>query len=196
MDADAEWPAVLEKFFQRAELYQSLRALQLEAVVFASSARSDIYDNLRSLAEDIQVLLLARQQNQNIDSADSKMELDSDEPTVEPQLPETRAQDMMQSVMTKEQTLQAIDAFVARQRKEIDITNQDEFLVAAEGRDTTCARVDAKGTSRGVLIQRDVVFNDRSALERSTTAQPSTTDLSGDAHSLPLDGLVERVDSL
>ncbi|KAJ1668727.1 hypothetical protein GGF38_002667, partial [Coemansia sp. RSA 25] len=128
--------------------------MQLEAVVFASAARSDIYDNMLNLSEDIQALLLARQQqsapsDQSIASVDCKMELDSEEPTargpdaqpleaLEPiERHSARAQDVMQSVMTKEQTLQAIDGFVARQRKEIDSNNQDEFLVPAGGRDAT-----------------------------------------------------------
>ncbi|KAJ2584811.1 hypothetical protein GGH95_000131 [Coemansia sp. RSA 1836] len=187
--------------------------MQLEAVVFASAARSDIYDNMLNLSEDIQALLLARQQqsapsDQSIASVDCKMELDSEEPTargpdaqpleaLEPiERHSARAQDVMQSVMTKEQTLQAIDGFVARQRKEIDSNNQDEFLVPAGGRDATCARIDAKGTNCGVQIQLNVAFNDSGALERSTAAKPDTAGHSGGAHSLPLDGLAERVGNL
>ncbi|KAJ2868016.1 hypothetical protein GGH94_000436 [Coemansia aciculifera] len=215
MEADMEWPVIFERFFQRTELFQCLQAMQLEATVFASAAQDDLYDNLARLSEDIQALLLSVKQRQPAPSgqgdaaSDHKMELDSAESQVrhehDLQLPEdstsskkrkAHAQDIVQSALTKEQTLEAIDSFVARQRKEIDINNQDEFLVPPGGRDATCARIDAKGTNRGVQIQLDVAFNDTNALERSTPAQPDTHDDSKDARSLPLDGLVERVDNL
>ncbi|KAJ2020292.1 hypothetical protein GGI09_007394 [Coemansia sp. S100] len=216
MEADTEWSVIFERFFQRTELFQCLRAMQLEATVFASAAQDDLYDNLGRLSEDIQTLLRSVKQQQPVPSgqddagSDHKMELDSAESPVRPeldsqQLPEeststkkrkVHTQDFVQSTLTKEQTLEAIDGFVARQRKEIDINNQDEFLVPAEGRDATCARIDAKGTNRGVQIQLDVAFNDSNVLERSTAAQPNTRDDGKDARSLPLDGLVERVDNL
>ncbi|KAJ2747630.1 hypothetical protein GGI20_000279 [Coemansia sp. BCRC 34301] len=201
MEAGAEWSALLEKFFQQAELFQCLRALQLETVVFASASQSGIYDDLRSLADDIHALLLARQRQQQVSPAGQAVASEGSNMELDSQLPEApgiierhnaRTQDVMQNMLTKEQTLQAIDGFVARQREEIDSNNRDEFLVSAEGRDTTCARIDAKGTNRGVQIQ----VSDSSALQKSTLVQPDTADHSGDSRSLPLDGLTERVDNL
>ncbi|KAJ2793251.1 hypothetical protein H4S07_007110, partial [Coemansia furcata] len=215
MEADTEWSVIFERFFQRTELFQCLRAMQLEATVFPSVAKGDLYESLGRLSEDIQTLLILVKQRHSAPSdqddagSNHKMELDSVESPVrhgyDSQQPEAStspmkrkapAQDIVQSALTKEQTLQAIEGFVARQRKEIDINNQDEFLVPAGGRDTTCARIDAKGTNRGVQIQLDVTFNDSSALERSTAAQSEAPDNGNDARSLPLDGLVERVDNL
>ncbi|KAJ2490774.1 hypothetical protein IWW37_002877 [Coemansia sp. RSA 2050] len=218
MEADADWSVIFERFFQQTELFQCLRAMQLEATVFASTAQDGLYDNLSRLSDDIQALLLSVKQRQSAPldqgdgGSDHKMELDAEESPASlghgSQLPEASqspspmkrkalAQDtIVQSALTGEQTLQAIDDFVARQRKEIDINNQDEFLVSAGGRDTTCARIDAKGTNQGVQIQLDAVFNDNSALERSSAAFLNAPDVSETAHSLPLDGLVERVDNL
>ncbi|KAJ2686214.1 hypothetical protein IWW39_003772 [Coemansia spiralis] len=220
MEADAEWSVIFERFFQRTELFQCLQAVQLEATVFASTAQDDLYANLGRLSDDIQTLLLSVKQRQSAPldrgdgGSDHKMELDAEESParhgLDSQLPEASpspspsplkrkalARDaVVQSALTSEQTLQAINDFVAYQRKEIDINNQDEFLVSAGGRDTTCARIDAKGTNHGVQVQLDAVFSDSNAPERSTAALANAPDDSMAARSLPLDGLAERVDNL
>ncbi|KAJ2004765.1 hypothetical protein H4R26_002325 [Coemansia thaxteri] len=215
MVLDAQWAAPLETFFQRTELFQCLRALQLEAVVFAPAVRGDLYDSLRSLAEDIQAFVAAKQQlapldpnalpesSMDVDFAASASPMEGGDTRLSkvPQLAEKHKAIMLDAVqvtLTKDQTQQAMDEFVGRQRKEIDRNNQEEFLIPASGRDSTCARIDAKGANHGVQVQLDATFSGSGALERSRAAQASTVSSSNavSTHSKPLEGLFERVESL
>ncbi|KAJ2595159.1 hypothetical protein H4R99_005466 [Coemansia sp. RSA 1722] len=213
MSADAlgSWLAPFELFFQKAELRQSLRSLQVEAIAFPYTPPADFDDALRSLCSGIQAYLNNRtpsSQDQQDSTAAGAAESCPDSASTEAAVAsvdsenkkERISREVAQSTLTKEQTQQMMDDFVKRQWVEIDANNRDEFLKPEAGRDSTCARTDAKDTNRGVQIQLDIVRNDFDALGRSTLAAPDASsgkDEPGVAvNSKPLEGLSERVENI
>ncbi|KAJ1942623.1 hypothetical protein GGF37_003033 [Kickxella alabastrina] len=198
------WTAPFEAFFQRAELRQTLRALQVEAIAFPFAPGADFDDALRSLCTDIygylasraELLKKAAQPVVEHPSADNDA-VRKDGSNIDDAC-DRYSQDMVQSTITREQTQQMMDDFVDRQWVEINSNNREEFLIPAAGRETTCARADAKETNRGMQIQLDIVHNDRNALERSTNTR-STTAAGADTkpvNSVLYAGLEERVENI
>ncbi|KAJ1811682.1 hypothetical protein LPJ75_004026, partial [Coemansia sp. RSA 2598] len=226
-DALSSWLTPFEEFLQKAELRQSLRSLQVEAIAFPHTPPAGFDDALRSLCSGIQSYLNNRasgaQEDQQegtaagaagpcSDEVKADAEAEAKASASEEQMTATVAdgaetkgkkerisREIVQSSLTKEQTQQMMDDFVERQWVEINANNRDEFLIPEAGRDTTCARTDAKDTNRGVQIQLDIVRNDGDALGRSTHAPDTSSDKCGPgvaAISKPLDGLSERVENI
>ncbi|KAJ1832367.1 hypothetical protein LPJ73_008002, partial [Coemansia sp. RSA 2703] len=198
------WIAPFEKFYQRTELRQSLRALQIEAIAFPYTPTADFDQALYDLCSDIQKYISDRKAPEVADNKSASSRKDStlnNDKCAGTEVAEEKARmtkEVVQSTLTKDQTQNMMDDFIDRQRIEIDAINKEEFLIPASGRDTTCARTDAKSTNRGIQIQLDVIRDDRGALERSTTTcNGSSTDAATiDATSIPLGGLEERVENI
>ncbi|KAJ1647092.1 hypothetical protein LPJ64_001487 [Coemansia asiatica] len=205
IDDSGSWLTPFKEFFQKAELHQSLRSLQIETIVFPYMPPADFDNALRSLCSGIQSYLKSQQESSTTDArtevsfaaTEQKATAGSNDLDIKYK---HISREITQSALTKEQTQQLMDDFVERQWVEINANNRDEFLIPEAGRDTTCARTDAKDTNRGVQIQLDVVRNDNDALGRSTHV-PDTS--SGDkdpggiaVSSKPLEGLSERVDNI
>ncbi|KAI9506110.1 hypothetical protein GGI25_003780 [Coemansia spiralis] len=194
----SEWVPLFETFFKNTELNQSLRTLKIETVTFPCISLNFLSIHLRCLADGIQHLLEKHAHEKfSMQGADSTSK----------RADESNAQDVVQSICGKEGTAQNIDGFISKQRKEIDDNNRQEFLISETGRDSTCARVDANGASKGIQIQLSAVSNNNnnnsnssSALERSTTLNECLSHkqhgLLSESASLPLSGLDERVDNL
>ncbi|KAJ1954410.1 hypothetical protein EC988_002448, partial [Linderina pennispora] len=175
--SNAGWTKPFEVFFENTKLHQCLRALQIEAIVFAQTPTDNFNEQLRALSTAITTYLDGQKPDEaKEDEAHKRL-----------------ANDLAQTVATKAEVTQAVEGFVAGQRKEIDRYNQEEFLKAAEGREETSARTDANGTSRGVQIHKDETRTETGALERSTGAvqkeQPPKAPQK-------LDGLHERVENI
>ncbi|KAJ1906315.1 hypothetical protein LPJ81_001414 [Coemansia sp. IMI 209127] len=179
-----EWVRLLEEFFEKAELHQCRRTLGIETTTYPSiPSDTMLKDHLLHLANGIQSLAEGHAKQ---------------EPSDEVQDQSTNAkavQDIAQSVASKEETVRRMDAFIEAQRKEIDSNNQQEFLVSDEGRETTCARTDANGSSQGVKIQLDVAQGS-SALERSVASHKGSATRKEAQQDRLLGGLEERVENI
>ncbi|KAJ2513774.1 hypothetical protein H4217_006142 [Coemansia sp. RSA 1939] len=107
-------------------------------------------------------------------------------------------QDITQSAASKEEIVNRIDAFIEVQRKEIDSNNRQEFLVPEKGRESTCARTDASGSSQGVKIQPDSAQDgsNNTALKRLVTMDKDTEATKEGPKASLLGGLEERVENI
>ncbi|KAJ2386659.1 hypothetical protein H4S02_003750 [Coemansia sp. RSA 2611] len=181
-----EWLAPFEEFFQRTGLQQTLRALQIEAVVLPFRPDSGFSENLRTLADSIQKCL-ARSDDATTTGT-----------TGLPGEHGIRAQSIVQNTMDRKQTEQMMDDFIAQQRKGIDSSNRDEFLAAGGNDEEGCARINARGANCGVKLQEELVQNDKTALGRSTDQGlgPGPKDDAKPPESQPLNGLEERVENI
>ncbi|KAJ1665906.1 hypothetical protein IW140_002832 [Coemansia sp. RSA 1813] len=183
------WVRLLEEFFEKTELRQCLRTLKIETTTYPFiPSDAMLKDHLRCLSSGIQSLLekIAREEP-------------SDEVQSEGAGTKAIQQDIAQSVTSKEEAVRRIDAFIEVQRKEIDSNNRQEFLVSAEGRETTCARTDANGGNQGVKIHLDASQsnNSNSALERSVALHKSSpAEREAPPQNLSLGGLNERVENI
>ncbi|KAJ2452511.1 hypothetical protein EV183_002884 [Coemansia sp. RSA 2336] len=199
------WLPLFEDFLSKTGLQQTLRALQIEAVVLPFTPEGDIGSNLQGLANGIaQYLAKCEESKQASQSEEPQVPADpssGDTAASNTLKPEADAQreaylrDAMHNTLDQEQTKQKIQAFVAEQRKGIDTSNREEFLDANSDAESTCARIDAKRTNCGVALQPDLVQNSNTALGRSTD-QSSGADMRPPPAPQPLCGLEERVDNI
>ncbi|KAJ2397329.1 hypothetical protein GGI23_003577 [Coemansia sp. RSA 2559] len=179
-----EWVRLLEEFFERTGLHQCRRTLEIETTTYPSiPSDTMLKGHLLRLASGIQSLVESHGKQEPFDKAQG-------------QAANAKAvQDIAQSVTSKEETIRRVDAFIEAQRKEIDSNNQQEFLVSGEGRETTCARTDANGSSQGVKIQLDVAQSS-SALERSVASHKGSAGKKEAPQARLLGGLEERVKNI
>ncbi|KAI9473173.1 hypothetical protein LPJ78_003591 [Coemansia sp. RSA 989] len=198
------WLPLFEDFLSKTGLQQTLRALQIEAVVLPFKPEGDIGSNLQTLSngiarylakcEDVKRASQSEGPKVPADASSSDITLSN---TLKPEADAQREaylRDAMHNTLDQEQTKQKIQEFVAEQRKGIDISNREEFLDADSDAESTCARIDAKRTNCGVTLQPDLVQNNNTALGRSTD-QSSGADSRPSAPQ-PLCGLEERVDNI
>ncbi|KAJ2538789.1 hypothetical protein EV175_006421, partial [Coemansia sp. RSA 1933] len=177
---DNGWVHLFEKFFEGAELHQCLRTLKIETTTYPSIPSDMLLkDQLLRLATGIHRLLESHAKQESSDEAASAKAV----------------QDVAQSVAGKEETVGRIDAFTEAQRREIDGNNRQEFLVSDEGRESTCARTDANGSSQGVKIQLDI-SQGGSALERSVAFNKGSVAETQVPQISSLEGLEERVENV
>ncbi|KAJ2797134.1 hypothetical protein H4R20_005297 [Coemansia guatemalensis] len=209
-----DWSEPFEAFFRQAGLYQCLRALQLEALVFPTKTPKDINDGLHALVEKVQSYLA------RIDNAGQTETLERAATiTAETEVMHSAAsvnvlgsrgldgkregcmRDIIQNTMDQTQTRAKIDTFIARQQEGVGNSNQEEFLVERSGSESTCARTDAKGVSCGVKVQTEPGQGEKSALSKSNStpqsgASANAVDAARPAMEDPLSGLEERVDNI
>ncbi|KAJ2163335.1 hypothetical protein GGH16_004938, partial [Coemansia sp. RSA 560] len=193
MTGGVEWLAPFEEFLKKTGLQQTLRALQVEALVLPFKPISDTRDSLCTLSEDIQHYLVQAERTASAQHDEASKDKESMSNETGNDGRKEGMQDIVQSSLDREQTTQKMDEFIAQQRKGIDSSNRDEFLIASNSGES-CARTDAKGTNCGVKLQAELVQNNNTALGRSMdqASKQSVEDKLASAESLPLSGLEER----
>ncbi|KAJ2433463.1 hypothetical protein IWW46_006373, partial [Coemansia sp. RSA 2440] len=197
MTGVVEWLAPFEEFLKKTGLQQTLRALQVEALVLPFKPISDTRDSLCTLSEDIQHYLVQAERTASAQHDEASKDKESMSNETGNDGRKEGMQDIVQSSLDREQTTQKMDEFIAQQRKGIDSSNRDEFLIASNSGES-CARTDAKGTNCGVKLQAELVQNNNTALGRSMdqASKQSVEDKLASAESLPLSGLEERVGNI
>ncbi|PIA16592.1 hypothetical protein COEREDRAFT_81243 [Coemansia reversa NRRL 1564] len=213
MPEDSNWSEPFEAFFRQAGLYQCLRAIQLETLIFPTKTPDDINNSLRILIARIQGYLeriknagLAELPSQAVAAAvDTDVVHSAASDTVlsnhsRDGRPELCVQDVIQNTMDQAQTRAKIDTFIARQQEGVGNNNQEEFLVERIGNEDTCARTDAKGVSCGVKVLKEPVQGEKNLLGKSNFPPQSSVSDSAKAVRLPveepLSGLEERVNNI
>ncbi|KAJ2122681.1 hypothetical protein IW147_003224 [Coemansia sp. RSA 720] len=197
MTSAVEWLAPFEDFLKKTGLQQTLRALQVEALVLPFKPTSDTKDSLGTLSEDIQHYLAQTKRTASEQQDEASKDKESVSNGTGNDGRKDSIQDIVQSSLDRDQTTQKMDEFIAQQRKGIDRSNRDEFLTASSSSES-CARTDAKGTNCGVKLQAELVQNNNTALGRSMdqASKQSVEDKLVPAESLPLSGLEERVENI
>ncbi|KAJ2722389.1 hypothetical protein GGI07_003351 [Coemansia sp. Benny D115] len=134
-DTAAEsWTSPLEAFLQKAELRQTLRSLQLEALVFPYKPTSGFVQALSTLSTDIQAYLARIGEQEIVCSEQKSTELGAS---------------VVQNRMGREEVRQAMADAVEKQRAEINANNRDEFLLSRpEGETTSVYKEQTRGFRR------------------------------------------------